>query len=76
MTTTAEKRKGATLPVFHPSLDGLLRESIKRGWICYEELNAALPDEFLSPEKIDELLLLISSLDIDLIGEDFRMRRG
>jgi hypothetical protein len=60
----------------HPSLEGLLSESADRGWVSYEEINSALPDEYLTPEKMDELLVLISSLDIDMIGEDFRMRRG
>lgn len=57
-------------------MEALFRESTKRGWISYEEINSALPDEFLSAEKIDELLVLISGLGIELIGEDFRMRRG
>jgi RNA polymerase primary sigma factor len=54
----------------------LMQTSIDRGWLSYEELNSAIPDEFLTADKMDELLSLISNLDIDLIGEDFRMRRG
>ena len=64
------------IPTTHPSLHGLLRVSAERGWICYEELNWALPDELLFPEKIDELLVLLQGLDVELIGEDDRMRRG
>jgi RNA polymerase primary sigma factor len=55
---------------------GLLHISAERGWMCYEELNWALPDELLFPEKIDELLVLLNKLDVELIGEDDRMRRG
>jgi len=76
VTTTVNKDREVLIPTLHPSMDGLLRESAERGWVCYEEINAALPDEFLLPEKIDELLVLISALNIELIGEDFRMRRG
>ena len=55
---------------------GLLKISAERGWMCYEELNWALPDELLFPEKIDELLVLLKALNVELIGEDDRMRRG
>jgi len=75
--TTAEKSTYQTvIPVMHPSMQGLIEESVGRGWISYEEINSALPDEFLSPGKIDELLVLLSALNIELIGEDHRMRRG
>jgi RNA polymerase primary sigma factor len=60
----------------HPSMQLLMQASVDRGWLSYEELNSALPDEFLTADKMDELLSLISNLNIDLIGEDFRMRRG
>ena len=76
MTTAVEQNKFLRVPTLHPSMEALFRESTKRGWISYEEINSALPDEFLSAEKIDELLVLISGLGIELIGEDFRMRRG
>jgi len=76
VTTTVLRKNAVQIPTMHPSLDGLLRESVDRGWVCYEEINAALPDEFLTPEKIDDLLVLLNKLEIDLIGEDFRMRRG
>ena len=75
--TTAEKSTIQTeIPAMHPSMHGLIRESVERGWISYEEINSALPDEFLSPGKIDELLVLLAALKIELIGEDHRMRRG
>jgi hypothetical protein len=64
--TTAEKSTYQTvIPVMHPSMQGLIHESVGRGWISYEEINSALPDEFLSPGKIDELLVLLSALNIE-----------
>jgi len=65
-----------TIRATHPSMFGLLHISAERGWMCYEELNWALPDELLFPEKIDELLVLLKGLNVELIGEDDRMRRG
>lgn len=76
MTTVEKLNIQTEIPPMHPSMHGLLHESVQRGWISYEEINSALPDEFLSASKIDELLVLLSSLKIELIGEDLRMRRG
>ena len=76
MTLTVKTSVKPVIPAMHPSLHGLLNVSVERGWICYEEINSALPDEFLTPEKIDELLCLVYALNVELIGEDLRMRRG
>ena len=32
---------------------------MKRGWICYEEINTVLPDSFVDPDRIDEILVLV-----------------
>ena len=76
MATKIKQKVNVPIPVMHPSLQLLVHTSADRGWISYEEMNAALPDEYLTADKMDELLALISNLGIDLIGENFRMRRG
>lgn len=76
MATKTKQKVNVPMPVMHPSLQLLIHRSADRGWISYEEMNAALPDEYLTADKMDELLALISNLGIDLIGENFRMRRG
>ena len=78
MTVTTKNKTGLhpAIRITHPSMFGLLQVSVGRGWLCYEELNWALPDELLFPEKIDELLVLLKHLNVELIGEDDRMRRG
>nr|MBC8201333.1 sigma-70 family RNA polymerase sigma factor [Planctomycetota bacterium] len=76
MATKTKRTTNVSIPVMHPSMQLLVNASAARGWISYEELNSALPDEFLTADKMDELLALIANLGIDLIGEDFRMRRG
>jgi len=53
----------------HPTLRELINLGIKRRWISYEELNTVLPDEMVDPEKLDELLVLLKSNEIDLIDE-------
>ena len=66
-----------TLPPMHPSIRDLILHGEKRSWISYEELNTALPDEMVNPDKIDELLQLMKELGIECLNyEDPRLRRG
>ncbi len=64
------------VPAMHPSLHGLVVESIDRGWMSYEEINLALPDEMVNPEEIDNLLIMIDSFSIGLVGELERSAGG
>src|ERR687898_53937 len=40
-----------------------------RGYLTYEELNEKLPDEVVSPDKLDSLLMRIDEMGIKLIDE-------
>src|SRR4051812_30339002 len=40
-----------------------------RGFLTYEELNTKLPDEVVSPDKLDSLLMMIDEMGIKLIDE-------
>src|SRR5271169_5045920 len=40
-----------------------------RGYLTYEELNEKLPDEIVSPDKLDSLLMMIDEMGIKLIDE-------
>src|SRR6476659_10474852 len=41
-----------------------------RGYLTYEELNEKLPDEVVSPDKLDTLLMMIDEMGIKLIDEN------
>jgi len=58
-----------SLDLASPVLRELVQEGIRRHWISYEELNTCLPDEFVDPEKIDELLVFISEHSIEMVDE-------
>ena len=60
----------------HPVLRSLVHAGKKRGWISYEELNTCLPDDFVDPYPLDELLLLLGHLKIELIDEAQMRRDG
>ncbi|MHC4975363.1 MAG: RNA polymerase sigma factor RpoD [Planctomycetota bacterium] len=51
----------------HEEVAVLLKTSKKRGWMAYEELNNAVPDEYVDPQMIDWLLV-----ELDRHGMKFR----
>ena len=58
------------------SLKGLLEHGQKRGWICYEEINTVLPDAFVDPDRIDEILVLVRLSGIRIVDQIEVDRQG
>lgn len=52
------------------SLKRLLAKGKERGYITYDELNEALPQNQLSSDQIDESMTLISEMGISIIDSD------
>jgi RNA polymerase primary sigma factor len=60
----------------HPALSDLIDLATKRGWLSYEELNNTLPDEWVDPDRLHELLVYIDVLGVELIDElEFKARK-
>jgi len=51
------------------SIKILIERGRDKGFLTYEEMNDILPDETVSPEKIDEILTLLDERGIELIDE-------
>ena len=51
------------------SVNKLITKGKKRGFITYEEMNDNLPDEAVSPDKLDSLLMALDELGIELLDE-------
>ncbi|KPJ62351.1 MAG: RNA polymerase subunit sigma-70 [Planctomycetes bacterium DG_23] len=51
------------------SIKILIERGKDKGFLTYEEMNNILPDETVSPEKIDEILSLLDEKGIELIDE-------
>jgi RNA polymerase primary sigma factor len=48
----------------------LVQKGKEKGYLTYEELNDLLPEEdVVSPEKIDDILIMLDEMGIDLIDE-------
>lgn len=48
-------------------LSSLISRGVQEGFLTYEDVNAYLPDEDVSPEKLDRLLLAIEKKGIQLV---------
>ena len=48
-------------------LSSLISRGVQEGFLTYEDVNAYLPDEDVSPEKLDRLLMAIERKGIQLI---------
>ncbi|HZZ43706.1 MAG TPA: RNA polymerase sigma factor RpoD [Tepidisphaeraceae bacterium] len=77
MTTTTQERVLVETPLIGSGsqeevdkrVNALLGMGTSRGFITYEELNERLPDEVVSPDKLDNLLMKIDEMGIRLIDE-------
>jgi RNA polymerase primary sigma factor len=63
--TRSDKEKLAVVDV--KGLNNLLKMGKEKGFLSYAEINDVLPAEAISPEKIDEIIMLFSDLDIEVI---------
>ncbi len=59
------------------SIKKLVAKGKGRGYLTYEEMNTDLPDEAVSPDKLDALLMTLDELGIELIDEaEAKQRKG
>jgi RNA polymerase primary sigma factor len=47
----------------------LVARGREKGYITYDELNDSLPEDAISPDKIDSILMSLDDLNIDLVDE-------
>jgi RNA polymerase primary sigma factor len=52
-----------------PSVKLLLEEGRRKGYLTYGEMNRILAEEFISPDKIDQILTVLDENGIDLVDE-------
>ncbi|MFH0965210.1 MAG: RNA polymerase sigma factor RpoD [Planctomycetota bacterium] len=50
-------------------IKALLEQGKAQGYLTYDEMNDLLPDETISPDKIDEILMKLDELGIELVDE-------
>jgi RNA polymerase primary sigma factor len=70
---TPVKSDGDSAPVIdlnEAALKKLIAKAKKRGWLTYEELNAALPQDQMSSEQIEDVMSSLSEMGINLVENE------
>ena len=49
--------------------EDLIEEGRDRGYVTYREINDLLPDDFVDPEALDDLIMTLRDLEIEVIDE-------
>src|SRR3989338_7070144 len=42
----------------------------EKGFLTYEEVNDALPDDLVSADQLDDVLSMFDEMDIEVVGEE------
>ena len=50
-------------------LHELIVKGQSQGYLTYDEVNAYLPDEDVSPEKLDNLIIALEEMGVELVNE-------
>ena len=58
------------------SISKLVDRGKQRGYLTYEEMNKGLPDDAISPERLDSLLMTLDELGIELLDREEASKRG
>ncbi len=70
---TTEKPEGDGAPVIdlnEASLKRLIAKAKKRGWLTYDELNSALPQDQMSSEQIEDVMSSLSDMGINIVENE------
>ncbi|MCU0538419.1 MAG: RNA polymerase sigma factor RpoD [Desulfobacterales bacterium] len=64
-----EPRKAVEAKADKKAVQELLARGKKQGYLTYDEINEVLPEDMLSPEQIDETLMLFDDNGIDVVDD-------
>ena len=69
MAKKAAKKRKKTTKIAPKTLEKLISKGKRKGFLTYDEINKALPENMFSLEEIDETLILFNELNIEIIDE-------
>ncbi|MDM8515276.1 RNA polymerase sigma factor RpoD [Desulfobacterales bacterium HSG16] len=51
------------------ALKAVITKGREQGYLTYGEINKVLPDEFLTPDKLDETLIMFENMEIEIVDD-------
>ncbi len=77
MSSNDGSSKTAEIISTEQQIKSLIEKGQKKGFLTYEEMNDELPEEAISPGRLDRLLATLDEMDISLLDEaDVESRRA
>ena len=67
MAKDSGSKKSEQQAATQPELQELISKGRKQGYLTYDELNEALPEDMVSSDQIDETLMMFDELDIEIL---------
>jgi len=71
--TDNEMRQKRDPALTKPEMDDLKRlisVGKEKGYLTYDELNEALPEDLVSPEKLDDMMMIFDEMDIEIVDSE------
>ena len=66
----AEAPDSPLLDLSDAAVKKLIKTAKKRGYVTYEEVNAVLPSDQVSPDQIEDIMAMFSEMGINVVDED------
>lgn len=58
------------------AVTGLIEKGKKQGFLTWEELNRTLPDEAISPDKLEVVMMRLEDAGIEMVDESEAAQAG
>jgi RNA polymerase primary sigma factor len=69
MTKKSAAKQRTVKRIDKEALRQLISKGKEQGYLSYDEINGVLPDNMLSPDQLDETLIMFDELNIEIIDE-------
>ncbi|SMC24000.1 RNA polymerase, sigma 70 subunit, RpoD [Desulfacinum hydrothermale DSM 13146] len=70
------RKNGGKQPV-RPALEDLKRlisVGKEKGYLTYDELNEVLPEDLVTPEKLDDMMMIFDEMNIEIVDSDQQVK--
>jgi RNA polymerase primary sigma factor len=67
---TKQRRDPAMLKPEMDDLKRLITVGKEKGYLTYDEVNEALPDDIVSAEKLDDMMMIFDEMDIEIVDSE------
>ena len=68
-----QRQQGEERGVKKPEMDDIKRlitVGKEKGYLTYDEVNEALPEDLVSSEKLDDMMMIFDEMDIEIVDSE------